>query len=209
MLATVASTRASYPSLRRQQVDATPLVPRVLERSQESCDAFLSIAPAPALPSSDAHRARHSGASPLEYPRSAEVQRFALWSPELVTTPFVAGDAYFAETSRTIRRSPTTGRPLRRPRVETTPGAPPGTLAFVDWHRTAPDAIYIDFLKVRRDLRGQGFGGELIDRFYADVVGASGTRAVDWGDVTDDAAWALYQRARGEHPDVYHHARLR
>ena len=64
-------------------------------------------------------------------------------------------------------------------------------------------------MKVRRDLRRQGFGGELVSRFYADVVRPSGAHGVDWGDVTDDAAWALYQRTRSEHPDVYHHARLR
>ena len=153
------------------------------------------------------HLETRTSDSPLEYPSSSDVRRFALFAPELVSVPFESSDTYFSET-RTTRRTGPTGRLLKKPRVQITPGAPPGTVAFLDWHPRGPDAIYIDYMKVRRDLRGEGLGRRLVADFYESVVVPSGARYVDWGKVMSEAAWKVYEEARRRYPDVHHHGKV-
>ena len=148
-----------------------------------------------------------SGKSPLVYPSSDDVQRFTLSSRHFADVPFEPNDTYFAET-KTTKRTGETGRTLKKPRVIITPGAEPGTIAFLDWHRTGPDALYIDYMRVRRDLRGEGFGRQLVADFYETVVGPSRARYVDWGRVMSEAAWKVYEEARRRYPDVHHHGKV-
>ena len=153
------------------------------------------------------HLETRTGDSPLEYPASNDVRRFALFSRDLVDVPFEANDTYFSET-RTTRRTGPTGRPLKKPRVHVTPGAPPGTVAFLDWHPIDSDAIYIDYMKVRRDRRGEGLGRRLVADFYASVVEPGHARYVDWGKVMSEAAWKVYEEARRRYPNVHHHGKV-
>lgn len=145
--------------------------------------------------------------SPLEYRSSDDVQRFALFSPDLLDVPFEHGDTCFAEV-RTTKRTGPSGRPLKKPRVHVTPGAPAGTVAFLDWHTIGPGGIYIDYLKVRRDLREQGFGRRLVADFYETVVVPDNVRFVDWGSVMSEAAWKVYQEAKRRYPNIQHHGKV-
>lgn len=150
---------------------------------------------------------RANSKSPLVYPSSDDVQRFTLSSRHFADVPFEASDTYFAET-KTTRRTGPTGRALKKPRVIATPGAEPGTIGFLDWHRTGPGALYIDYMKVRRDLRGEGFGRQLVADFYESIVMPSGVRYVDWGKVMSEAAWKVYEESRRRYPDVHHRGKV-
>ena len=82
-----------------------------------------------------------SGKSPLAYPLSDDVQRFTLSSPHLVDVPFEPGDSYFAYVEgRMTQRPGPRGRLMKKPRVRIVPGAEPGTIGFLDWHRMGTTA---------------------------------------------------------------------
>ena len=62
-----------------------------------------------------------------------------------------------------------TGKRLKKPVLdEVIEGAPPHTMAFLDWHYTGsrdpegPTDLYIDYLHVRGDMRGKGHARRLI-----------------------------------------------
>lgn len=145
-------------------------------------------------------------ATPLVYDRADDVRRFLAFSSPLVSVPFVRGDSYFAETKQTLFRSPS-GRALKKPRHVLVPGAAPGTLAWVDWHPYGKDGVYIDFMKVRSDFRGQGHARALIEAFYRDVVLPRRATLVHWGRVMHPNAWKLMMRMKAAYPSIQHIAR--
>jgi hypothetical protein len=145
--------------------------------------------------------------SPLVYPRSGNVQRFALYSPELVDTPFEPHDTYFAQTER-VQRYGKSGAKLKKPKVEIIPGARPGTLAWLDWHTAAPQFVYIDFMKVRNDWRSHGAGRQLVEAFYKQVVVRDAVENIHWGQIVSPYAWKIYQRMVQLYPNVSHGGRV-
>lgn len=108
----------------------------------------------------EAVRAEFVGRSPLDYHRSGNVQRLSLIDPE--SPEFAKGDVYFAGTKEYVHRGPS-GRRLKKPKLRDVPGAEPGTLAFLDFHKEGSDYIYIDYMKTRQDSRGQGHARRLVD----------------------------------------------
>ena len=139
--------------------------------------------------------------SPLLYDRSDDVHRFAIWSPELVDTPFEPRDIYFAITEK-VHRYGKNNRKLKVPRIEIIPGARPGTLGWVDWHWQGRGYIYIDFMKVRNDWRGHGAGRQLVEAFYHHVVIPQGAEHVHWGRVMSPYAWKIKQHMERLYPTV-------
>lgn len=139
--------------------------------------------------------------SPLEYDRAAHVLRLELIDPSL--PPPKKGDAYFAETQQFVMRGPT-GRRYKKPRTKAIPGTPNDVAAFLDWHPYGgPDAAYIDYMKVRQDLRGQGYAQRLVESFYEDVVLPRGIGYVHWGKVMHPTVWSLKEMAETRYPDVH------
>lgn len=104
------------------------------------------------------------GRSPLEYHRSGDVRRLAVVDP--ASGPAPAGDYYFAAVPRNIYTGKN-GRRLKRPRVEMTPGAADGTVAFLDYHEYGPHGIYIDYMKTRRDYQRRGLARRLVEDLIA------------------------------------------
>lgn len=71
-------------------------------------------------------------------------------------------DMYFSKQEHWRKRS-SSGRLLKKPVLdETIPGAEPGTIAFLDYHGDN-EILYLDYLKVRQDLRGKGYARKLIE----------------------------------------------
>lgn len=143
--------------------------------------------------------------SPLQYVKSNDVNRFGIMSPELVNVPFQRGDAYFAPIERKITRSPKTGRTLKTPIIDVTPGSRPGTIGFVDWHTYgsgSDEGIYIDFMKVRSDWRQHGFGKAMVAAFYENEV--VGKESIGWGKIMSPYAWKIYQQMKLTYPNIHH-----
>jgi GNAT superfamily N-acetyltransferase len=134
------------------------------------------------------------GPSPLPYPRSGEVQRISLIDPD--AGPALPNHGYFAPTTRKVTRSPT-GRAYKAPKVETLPGALPGTVAFLDYHLLpgTGGAVYLDFYSVRPDFRGQGLGRRIIEEFYLQFADAPW---IDWGEVVSREAQATWRRMKSD-----------
>lgn len=141
--------------------------------------------------------------SPLTYHTSSAVERFGLVMPDLVDVPFRPNDVYFAETYRTIKKG-ANGRLLKQPRIETIPGARPGTVGYVDWHMMMPEYAYIDFMKVRMDWRQHGAGTQLVDEFYKHVLVAKRIPNVHWGKVVSEFAWKIYEKMQRKYPQIHH-----
>lgn len=99
------------------------------------------------------------GQSPLVYHRSGDVRRLAVVDPAAPPPP--KGDFYFADVPRNIYTGKN-GRRLKKPRIEVTPGAALGTVAFLDYHEYG-SGIYVDYMKTRQDYRGRGLVRQLVD----------------------------------------------
>lgn len=106
------------------------------------------------------YEVRHLDRSPLSYHRSGEVQRLFFFD-STAPTP-LDRDVFFAETYRKIYYGKNNRR-LKKPRIEVTPGAATGTVAFLDYHEYGDWGIYVDYMKTRLDYRGRGLARRLID----------------------------------------------
>ena len=126
-------------------------------------------------------RAEHS-ISPLEYQRVPNVQRIFLADDE--SPEFKKGDVYFSPTKKYTNYG-SNGRRLKNPKTEEVPGAAPGTVAFIDYHILPGGTVYIDYMKTRNDMRGQGHAKKLVDellqKFGKDVT-------YDFGHIMNPAA---------------------
>jgi|SRR5271165_2581264 len=135
------------------------------------------------------------------YHRAYEVFRAALVDPDV---PLKPNEPYFAQTTQTMLTSPTTGRTFKKPRKTILPGAKPGTIAFVDYHPTsmAPmTSLYIDYVRVRSDMRSRGIGYRMVKAFY-EAFAARGVTLINWGRVMNTEAWRLLERMQAEYPSI-------
>lgn len=127
--------------------------------------------------------------SPLDY-HGVQVRRLALVDPSAPPAP--AGETYFAETQRLAKYGPT-GRQLKKPRVERTPGAAPGVVAFADWSVT-PDWLTIHYVTSRSDQRGRGHMTKLLD----ELIARHGHEAnyINFGEVHSDSVWRYIEKLK-------------
>ena len=112
--------------------------------------------------------------SPLEYARSGNVKRIALCDSS-VTEPPGKHDSYFAEIER-WRKFTKGGRRLKKPKLdEIIPGVSDVCIiGFLDYHKRSTVSSgatfwYIDYMKTREDMRGQGSASQLIEKFYETI----------------------------------------
>jgi hypothetical protein len=126
--------------------------------------------------------------SPLQYNRSPNTQRISLLDDE--SPEFKKGDVYFSPTKKYSHYGDS-GRRLKTPRTEEVPGAAPGTVAFLDYHVLPGGTVYIDYMKTRNDMRGQGHAGKLVDellrKFGKDVT-------YDFGHIMNPAAGKIQKK---------------
>lgn len=141
--------------------------------------------------------------TPLQYPRFGPGRR----RMQLLDTdapPPAPRETYFAETKRELRTK--TGAKYKTPRYETTPGAHPNAVSFVDYHERGPNYSYIDYMKTRNDSRGAGHARELVSAIYEQHeklrqdTGQPAT--VHWGQIMDPAAGKLHQEMQEKFPNV-------
>jgi len=138
--------------------------------------------------------------SPLDYNRSGNVMRLALVDARAGEPD--PHDSYFAEITRTRNRAKN-GKPLKKPKTElVSPGAAPGVVAFLDWHQWGPKAVYIDYMKSRRDMRGKKHIQRLLDHLYKEH---KNDEIIHWGKVMNEAAWSLFERYQGLEEHGYPH----
>ena len=130
--------------------------------------------------------------SPLVYQKDPNVKRLSLVDTE--SPEFKKHDQYFAALKR-FTYTGDTGRRLKNPREVVTPGAAPGTIAFLDYHIPSENFIYIDYMKTRNDMQGQGHAKKLID----ELVNRHGKDAYyDFGRILNPAAGKLQKRLEAQ-----------
>ena len=104
-------------------------------------------------------------------------------------------DSYFAQQERLTRHSPS-GRTLRKPRVEITPGASsPQVVGFVDFSFVR-GFLYIAYLKVRQDYRGKGLASFLVKELVRRHPQAT---HIDFGKIMQDPIMSIYEKMKREH----------
>lgn len=143
--------------------------------------------------------------SPLSY-RGGPAKRLALIDP--AASPPGERDTYFAETKRELRKK--NRQRYENPRYEVTPGAEPGTIAFLDFHENQYDgkpSLYLDYVKTRNDRTGQGHARLL----FEEILKKYGRDAeYDFGDIMHPAVYKMYRQwqnrglnVRGRNRDRY------
>jgi hypothetical protein len=134
-------------------------------------------------------------ASPLRYDRARDVQRLSLVevdpsSPLLNAPP---SDRYFTVTKKFLTHGPS-GRRLKEPKQvidDESPAAGVGTLAFLDYHVLDGGHVYIDFVKTRRDLMGQGHASRLAE----ELISINGTdKTYYFGKVINPGMWKIKEK---------------
>jgi GNAT superfamily N-acetyltransferase len=86
-----------------------------------------------------------------------------------------------------------------RPKTGFVPPTDPDTVAWIDvFEDNGPGRqwIYIAFMAVRTDYRGQGLGSRLIAHLYATYPNAR----IEWGTLIGDRTPVLYKRYKQTHP---------
>jgi hypothetical protein len=142
-------------------------------------------------------RVQQQGPSPLPY-RGAGVQRTAVVDPNAGPT----SQQYFAEKPNELRK-PDRSK-YKVPRYgPPTPGAAPGTVAFID-HGPSPKHdgdTYIHYASTRHDAAGQGHARTLVDDVYKQHAASGRTGGVDFGEIAHPAMQHLFneRRAAVEH----------
>ncbi len=131
--------------------------------------------------------------SPLDY-HGHSPQRISLVDP--TTPPPEPGDHYFAVTTRTVKRG-ATGRDLKKPRIETTPGAGPGVVAFLDYDVHGDGSIFVHYVATRRDQRGRGYMTALLEELLRRHKAAPW---IDLGKVFSESAWRWLEKKKMEDP---------
>lgn len=153
----------------------------------------------------DVHE-EEQGISPLAYRHTTPVLRYGLVE-DSPSPPFDA--TYFTETSYKQRKNPETGRTWKVPRIVVVPGAKRGTLAFVDWHSCGYDCVYIDYLAVRPDRRGEHLASALTQAFFRNIVEAHEKAVVDWGEMMEPQIGSLKNKMAALYPDRQHYGKAR
>jgi hypothetical protein len=132
--------------------------------------------------------------SPLEYRKWYNVERLSVVDPNAGPAP--KGDTYFAPTERKNWYGKT-GRRLKRPKIEKTPGASENVVGFIDYNiNRQNNGIEFAYTKIRKDFRGVyaiNILSLLIDELYKRYADAP---YIYWGKIMHPAIWKLYQRQR-------------
>jgi hypothetical protein len=143
--------------------------------------------------------------SPLEYARSSNVKRIALCDTS-VTEPAGKHDSYFTEIEK-WRKYTKGGRKLKKPVLdEIIPGVSDVCIiGFLDYHKEAKleDGTtfwYIDYMKNRSDMRGQGSASQLIEKFY-DTIPQPGDY-VNFGQMMQPAVGHLKDKMAEKYPEI-------
>ncbi|HEY5657330.1 MAG TPA: GNAT family N-acetyltransferase [Myxococcota bacterium] len=108
----------------------------------------------------------------------------------------------FQARERLVTRGKT-GRTLKRPRKVIEPGAAPGAVAFIDYQEYGPAEepyVYIQYMLVRDDMRGRGYGKTLLKHFMRDAE-ARGVSLVHFGKIMNPQMWKLYEKWRKKHDE--------
>lgn len=148
-------------------------------------------------------RIEEQGNSPLDYRASTyrSPRRIAMVDPSAGEHP--KGETYFAETSRTTRTSPDTGRRLKNPRKVITPGAPPGTVAFVDYSKSNnPGQLFIHYASTRSDQEGRGHATAIINELIQRHKDAG---YIDFGRIVSPGMDSVRQKIETANPSRTYH----
>jgi hypothetical protein len=145
---------------------------------------------------------------PLDYARwpKEQMTRYAVVDhsaplPNRLERPdgSVVGDTYFTETRELVRRG-ASGQMLKKPRINVTPGAEPGTVSFADTHPWGDDGTYIDYMKTRADQRSLGHAGALVDHIAQQYPGA-----IHFGRVMSPSVWKMMEGLEAQGRQVHGH----
>ena len=143
--------------------------------------------------------------SPLTYNRAGNVKRIALCDTS-VTEPNPSRDAYFNEYQE-MERYGASGRRLKKPRKgQLVPGVSDAcVIGFLDYHKEAKlesgtTFWYIDYMKNRSDMRGQGSASQLIEKFY-DTIPQPGDY-VNFGKMMQPAVGHLKDKMAEKYPEI-------
>ena len=132
--------------------------------------------------------------SPLDY-HGNSAQRLSLIDSDAPPSP--EKETYFAPTTR-LKKYSTTGRPLKKPKIETIPGATPGVVAFVDYDIWPDGSVYVYYVATRRDQRQHGYMTQLLNKLlrrYRETA-----PYVNLGEIHSDSVLRFYQKKRQDDP---------
>jgi hypothetical protein len=156
--------------------------------------------------------------SPLEYQKSGDVRRISIIDPDLpdyadirpvthTITDDVTGETrdarskqtYFDQIERKTYRSES-GRKLKNPRTEVTPGATRGTAAFLDYTDHGPEygnTIDIHYMKTHGSYSDQGLARQAVETLYQQNPKST----IHWGKLMQKQTEHLYNDFAKRYPE--------
>lgn len=153
--------------------------------------------------------------SPLEYPAGGKVRRISLIDtsfPEYADIRPISGtmtdpetgeerdrhvkSTYFDTTEKKVTRG-VTGKKLKNPRIEVTPGATRGTAAFLDYTDYGNDLIDIHYMKTHPHYADQGLARQALEVLYQQNPNAR----INWGKLMQKQTEHLYEDFQSRYPE--------
>lgn len=155
--------------------------------------------------------------SPLDYDASKNVRRISLLDPDLpdyedIRPSYTATDmdtgetrevrskqTYFETIERETNRSES-GRKLKKPRKEITPGATRGTATFLDYTDHGPEygnTIDIHYMKTHPHYKNQGLARQAVETLYQQNPNSN----INWGKLMTKQTEHLYEDFARRYPD--------
>jgi hypothetical protein len=134
--------------------------------------------------------------SPLAYPEAlGPVQRVVIRHPE-ATTGVEKPENYMDDTQTIINRSKT-GKQLKNPKVEKTPGAGSNSAGFVDYEKHG-DAIHIHYMRTRNHLQGSGIAQKALET----MISSNKPSSINFGKMMEPEVGHIKQKIEKNHPDI-------
>ena len=138
--------------------------------------------------------------SPLTYSRAGNIQRLALRDDSI--EPPYRGDFGFAD--QYSYRNPRTGRMTKKRHLEA-PGAGDDIIGFLDYHDMGKTSegkayLYIDYMKTRREHKGQGVATKLLDEFIKRFAPDPGS-TIHFVKIQNPDMFSLFEKTKEKYPD--------
>jgi antirestriction protein ArdC/superfamily I DNA/RNA helicase len=136
--------------------------------------------------------------TPLEYDRrKGTVDRVTIRHPEASVGKTKVKDTYIDETE-TKKLTGESGRKLKTPIIQKTPGAGENAASFIDYEVLSDGYVKIHYMKTASHLQGQGLSQKALD----EIIKKHNPSNIDFGKLMSESSAKVFENAKKKYPEI-------
>jgi hypothetical protein len=136
--------------------------------------------------------------TPLEYDRrKGTVDRVTIRHPEASVGKTKVKDTYIDETE-TRKLTGESGRKLKTPIIQKTPGAGENATSFIDYEVLTDGYVKIHYMKTASHLQGQGLSQRALD----ELIKKHNPSRIDFGKLMNESSAKILENAQKKYPEI-------